>query len=267
MRFLVYKNMQKTKYSKIEVPSLFNAPVDIVIPFHGQYEKVTALLESIYRYTRSNYITITLMDDCSPNETFLTNVSKNIQKRTNLFNAIRGVEQRGFAGASKVAFERTENPYVCLLNSDCLIEDGNWLRALGETLLALKSEGVRMVAPLTNNAVGGHDAQQGERADRSDDHVILTGEEHLSMYCVLCHRELFARCGGFLQEYPYGFYEDVEFAWRMRKYDFKQAVCRSSWVQHEGMATITGLWRKDEKIRTVMEEENHQRCLEDIKRL
>lgn len=249
----------------VEVPSEFHHPVDIIIPFHGQYEKVTSLLESIYRFTRSNYITITLVDDFSPNEDFIGTISRNIKRRTNEFNAIRGVEQRGFAGASKIAFDRTENPYVCLMNSDCLIEDSNWLRALGETLLGLKKEGVRMVAPLTNNAVGGHEAQQGEKSDRDNDHIILEGDAHLSMYCVLCHRELFTRCGGFLQEYPYGYYEDVEFAWRMKKNGFKQAVCRSSWVRHEGMATITGLWRKDEKIRDIMENTNHERCLADIK--
>lgn len=251
----------------LEFPSEFHQPVDVIIPFHGQYEKVTSLLESIYRFTRSNYITITLVDDCSPNEEFLTTISKNIKRRTESFKAVRGVKQRGFAGAAKLAFDRTENPYVCLLNSDCLIEDSNWLRALGETLLVLKGEGVRMVSPMTNNAVGGHDAQQGEKSNRDKEHIILGEEEHLSMYCVLCHRELFSRCGGFLKEYPYGYYEDVEFAWRMRKNGFKQAVCRSSWVHHEGMATITGLWRKEEKIRKVMEEENHQRCLDDIKNM
>lgn len=251
----------------VDFPSEFHYPVDIIIPFHGQYEKVTALLESIYRFTRSNYITVTLIDDFSPNEAFISNVSKNIKKRTTMFNGIRGIKQRGFAGAMKLGFERTENPYVCLMNSDCLVEDGNWLRSLGETLLKLKGEGVKMVAPLTNNAVGGHDAQQGKKIDRSNDHTVLVDEEHLSMYCVLCHRELFSRCGGFLREYPYGGYEDIEFAWRMRSCGFKQAVCRSSWVRHEGMSTISSLWRKDPNIRKVMEEDNRQRCLGHIKSL
>lgn len=252
-------------------PSEFIQAVDIIIPFHGQYEKVTQLIESIYRCTRSNYFTISLVDDFSPNEFFLENLNRNIVKSSNknavsAFQAIRGTKQRGFAGAAKVAFERTSNPYVCVMNSDCLIEDSNWLRALGESLLSLREEGVRMVSPVTNNAVGGHESQQGIRTEKTQDYVILEGEEdHLSMYCFLCHRELFARCGGFLKEYPYGYYEDVEFAWRMRKNGFKQAVARSSWVWHDGMSTINTLWKRDPFIRNIMEEENHQRCVNDIK--
>jgi len=249
-------------------PSEFHHPVDIIIPFHGQYEKVAALLESIYRLTRSNYVTVTLVDDCSPNEDFINTISRNVKKRTENFNAIRGVKHRGFGGAAKVGFDRTENPYVCIMNSDCLVEDGNWLRSLGENLLSLKEQGVRMVSPVTNNIVGGHESQYGKRSELENSHVILEEkDDHLSMYCVLCHRELFARCGGFLQEYPYGYYEDIEFAWRMRKHSFAQAVCRSSWIRHDGMATINGLWRKDPDIRDVMEKNNHDRCLQDIKGL
>lgn len=258
----------------ITAPSDFIHSVDIIVPFHGQYEKVTRLVESIYRCTRSNYFTLTLVDDFSPNETFLGNMHANAKKTAekrriaNNFRAIRGTHHRGFGGAAKVAFERTDNPYVCFLNSDCVIEDTNWLRALGETLLSLKNEGVRMVAPMTNNAVGGHESQQGEKTEMSQDYVLLEGEEeYLTMYCFLCHRELFARCGGFLKEYPYGYYEDVEFARRMRKHSFKQAVCRNSWVRHDGQCTISTLWKRDPKIRTVMEEENHQRCIADIKSL
>lgn len=256
----------------IVTPSEFTHEVDIIVPYHGQYEKVTRLIESIYRCTRSNYFTLTVVDDYSPNESFLMNMHHNIKRSAESrniesnFRAIRGTKQRGFAGAVKLAFDRTENPYVCVINSDCVIEDANWLRSMGETLLSMKGENVRMVAPLTNNSVGGHEAQQGDRTDRNDECVILDGEEdHLTMYCFLCHRELFARCGGFLKEYPYGYYEDVEFAWRMRKNGFKQAVSRSSWVRHEGMSTINNLWRKKPSVRKIMEEENHQRCINDIK--
>lgn len=252
--------------------SEFHYEVDIIIPYHGQYEKVTKLVESIYRLTRSNYFNICVVDDFSPNEMFIEQMRRNIDKTAqrrhvrNNFKAIRGTKQRGFAGAAKLGLEHTESPYVCFINSDCIIEDSNWLRSMGETLLSLRSENVRMVAPITNNPVGGHASQQGEKVDMTAEYVVLDEEEaHLSMYCFLCHRELFERCGGFLREYPYGFYEDVEFAWRMRRNGFKQAVCRNSWIHHEGMATVRSIWRKDPEIRRVMEEKNRQRCLDDLK--
>jgi GT2 family glycosyltransferase len=78
---------------------------------------------------------------------------------------------------------------------------------------------------------------------------------------------LFSRVGGFLKNYPYGYYEDEEFAARLRKYGYKQAVCRSSWVHHEGACTIRSIWRANPNLRKVMEEENRDRCIEDMKKL
>ncbi len=267
------KSSEIQKARPISLPSTFTANVDIIIPYHGQYELMTSLVQSIFRVTRSNYYEICVVDDGSPNaaffETLNHNANKNAERRktTSNFKAIRLPEQVGFAGALKAGFEATQNPYVCFINSDCLIEDSNWLRAMGECLLSLKDQGVRMVAPVTNNPVDGHPAQQGDRFKRDPEPVVLDSDEFLTMYCFMCHRELFSRCGGFLKEYPYGYFEDQEFAARMNKHGFKQAVCRSSWVHHEGMATIVPLWRSTPQAREVMEVKNRERCIDDMKSL
>ena len=249
--------------------STFNAQVDLIVPYHGQYAKVTDLLESIFRLTRSNYYTVCLVDDCSPNLLYLESVQKNIVKSGRgraTFRAIRCEEQKGFAGACKMGYDATESPYVCFINSDCLIEDANWLRSLGESLLKLKSEDVRMVSAMTNNSVGGDPSQQGEKDFRTKDDVILPDNSYLSLFCFLCHRELFPRCGGFLKPYPLCGYEDQEFAARMRHHGFKQAVCRSSWVYHEGEATLKNLLRNNPDNVAQMEK-NQQRCIEDMRKL
>ena len=253
--------------------SEFIAPVDIIIPFHGQYDKVIRLIESVYQNTRTNYIQIYLIDDCSPNEQFINIITKNISKsssRRNLennFHAIRCPERYGFAGAARRAFEDGESPYVCFLNSDCVIEDPLWLQNMGEALLNHKDKGVRMVSPVTNNSVGGDPAQEGSKQEKKNEIIILEGDSHLSMYCFLCHRQLFDRCGGFLKEYPYGYFEDEEFAARMRAHGFKQAVCKNSWVFHHGMSTIKSVWIAEPEARDVMEKENRERCIQDIKNL
>jgi GT2 family glycosyltransferase len=253
--------------------SEFNSQVDIIIPFHGQYDMVIRLLDSIFRLTRSNFYEIYLVDDNSPNADFIQNIQQNAIKNAdrlrqrNVVNTFRCESRKGFAGACKIGWEHSESPYVCFINSDCEIVDSSWLRNMGESLLELKEQGVRMVAPMTDNPVNGDPAQKGDKFSRSEEDVILGNDSHLSMYCFLCHRELFNRCGGFLKEYPYGYYEDEEFAARMRKNGFKQAVCRSSWVHHDGEATIREVWRENPEIRRIMEEENRQRCIEDIKKL
>lgn len=257
----------------IAIDSNFTSPVSIIIPYHSKYELLMELLSSIFRFTRSNYYDVCVVDDNSPNVDFFhtlnRNATKNAEKRKSTLNfkAVRLPEQKGFAGALRAGFEATESPYVCFMNSDCRVEDISWLRNMGECLLQLKSQGVRMVSPMTNNSADGHPSQQADKFFRSPDHVVLDTEEYLSLYCFMCHRELFAHCGGFLKEYPFGNFEDQEIAARMQKYGFKQAVCRNSWVYHKGAATIHELQRAHPKLRKVMNEENRQRCIEDLQKL
>lgn len=239
------------------------------MPFHGQYELCTKLVESILRFTRSNYYCLCLVDDASPNSTYLEDVEKNLNRRQTAaveVKCLRCEEQLGFGGAAGVGFAATENPYVVVVNSDCEFEDINWLRAMGESLLSMKEQDVRMVSAKTNNAVGGSPKQEGEKDSRTDIDLILDDDEHLSMYCFMAHRELFSRIGGFLKPYPYGWYEDEEIAYRMKKHKFKQGVSSSSWVKHVGEATIKSLWRKNPTIRTAMDE-NHDRCAKDMQSL
>lgn len=251
--------------------SEFNSQVDIIVPFHGQYQRVTTLIESIFRLTRSNYYTLCLVDDASPNGEFIKTIKLNSEKSAKLRNtrnvvkAIRSPEQLGFGGACEMGYEMTGAPYVCFINSDCKIEDSGWLRSMGETLLNHKDDGVRMVAPMTNNIVGGFEGQKGDRFERDAKPIILSEDDHLSLYCFLCHRELFPRCGGFLKNYPYGGYEDQEFSARMQSHGFKQAVCRKSWVRHEGAATFRELCRRDPSVKKIIDEENRQRCIDDMK--
>lgn len=259
--------------------SNFLSTVDIIIPFHGQYQKVTRLIESILRGTMTNPYTLTLVDDCSPNADYAGHHLSEVKG----LQVVRNSERLGFGGSCFQGFKNTKNPWVCFINSDCVIEDLGWLRAMGESLLSLKGEGVRMVSPLTNNALG-HSYQEmtkeaygalGTEEERAD--LILdvankddegnSDPEYLSMYCFMCHRELFTRCGGFIRDYPYGWYEDMEFAYRMNKRGFKQAVCRSAWVYHEGEATIKELWRKHPETREIMEEKNFDLCQEHLREL
>jgi GT2 family glycosyltransferase len=200
------------------------------------------------------------------------NINRNAQKNSerlrqpNIITTLRTDEQKGYGGACKAGFDLGESPYVCFLNSDCKIEDANWLRSMGETLLDLKLQGVRMVSPVMNNPVHGDPAQKGDKLTKEDP-VIIANDSFLSLPCFLCHRELFKHVGGFLKEYQYGGYEDEEFAARLKKHGFKQAVCRRSYVYHKGESTIRTLWKTNPSTRKIMEEDNRQRCIEDMKSL
>ncbi len=252
----------------ISAPSIFSSAVSIVIPFHGQYELTTKLLESITYFTRSNYYELCLVDDASPNTTYLSVLEKNLNKRqSNIasIKCIQSTEQLGFGGAIQLGFNHTSNPYVVFINSDCLIEGPNWLRGMGESLLNLKSQNVRMVSAKTNNPVNGSEKQRGKKGEEGED-IILDKKESMSLYCFMAHRELFDKLGGFIKNYPIGCYEDEEIAYRMDKYGYRQAVSGKSWVKHEGEMTIRSVLRKNPALQEVIED-NYERCIEDIQKL
>jgi GT2 family glycosyltransferase len=256
-------SIQKTHKASLKRPD-FRSAVDIIIPFHGQYDKVTRLIESIFRYTYSSVYNLCLVDDCSPNIDFVKDLSGTKMTPPLTLQCVRCQEHQGFAGALQKGFDQTKNPWILFLNSDCLVEDVNWLQSLGEAALAMKSDNVRMVAPRTNNPVGGDERQKGEKGKKCEN-IILT-EGHLSMYAFMVHRDLFGKVGGFLKHYPYGGYEDEEFAYRMRHYGFKQGIAGSSWVHHDGGSTIREMCQKNPDLPAEIDK-NFDLCVRDIRSL
>lgn len=248
----------------------FSSVVDIIIPFHGQYQLVINLVNSILMFTRSNYYHLCLVDDCSDNENFLHDVCKEIQEanaRNRLLLSVRKVrcdKQLGWGGACFRGYQASDSPYVCFIHSDCEVTHTGWLKNLGECLLRLKEKNVRLVVPLTNNSVGGCPEQESNLSKEKDQDVIVPLGEFLTLYCFLCHRQLFDYCGGFIKAYPYGWYEEQEFACRMNYYGFQQAICTSSWIKHIGSATINQVWKKNPNIKHIMEEKNRLMCMQDM---
>jgi GT2 family glycosyltransferase len=242
-------------------PSPFaNSAVDIIVPFHGEYNQLVRLVESILLMTRSNPYQICLVDDGSPNEHYY--------KRFVGINKIKTVrldKHQGFGAAVNAGLAETQNPWVILLNSDCEIKHHNWMLEMGNSLLRLKSRNVRMVSARSNNP--GPNAPQFLKSPQPDPKadLILPDNQFLPLYCVMCHRGLFKKIGG-LQEYPIWGYEDEELSHRMRAYGYFQGICGSSWIYHEGECTIKSLLIKDKKIEGIIEA-NRERCLEDIRSL
>jgi len=233
--------------------------VDIIIPFHAKYENVRKLASSLLYKTRSNPIRLTLIDDGSPNPGFLETISQAPRTQT-----IRLDQQKGFGNAVRIGLENTSLPYVCIMHSDCEIYNSSWLEELGASLLTMKQDNVRMVAPRSNNPTSDIEALHAEATDQASEDAIVNVP--LPLYCVLCHRELFNRIGGPLKSYPYTWYEDEELFWRMKKHGYRQGISGRSWVHHEGHATIQHLWKKDPTIKEVMKE-NRNLCLKDIESL
>jgi len=243
---------------KLKNPPFGRSPVDIIVPFHGQYEKVVKLIESVYR-VRSNPYQLTLVDDGSPNTGFLAQIENLPQLK-----CIRLEKQRGFGAALKAGFDATQQPWVMFMHSDVECEDPLWMIRLGQTLLELKDQNVKMVSARTNHPMC-EDRRFVALKGMTSEHVILQPGESMPLYCAMCHRDLFKHIGGFVKEYPIAMYEDQELSHRMAAFGFKQAISGTSWVQHHGNATISEVARANPVAAREMER-NYDRCLADMKK-
>lgn len=244
--------------------------VDLIVPYHGQYDHVGKLIETLWNTTSNIYYNLVLVDDGSPNSDFADKIEG--MKVPSVF-VVRHSERKGFGAAINSGIRESKSPWVVVLNSDVEFEVGNWLVALGETYQALRDQNVKMVSARYCNAPPGDHRVIGNKGVETSDVVIeadgigdiLDGEAYLPLVCVLAHRELFSRVGMF-KEYPLGWYEDLEFACRLHRHGFRQAISGRSWVRHEGGATVNTLCEKEKKTRKIFES-NFERCCLDIENL
>lgn len=235
---------------KIQNDIFHMADVEIIIPFHGEQTRVTKLLEGVFRTVFTNRYLITLVDDCSPNASFIEKIKSAKIPGTRCF---RLSEHKGFGAAVNHALNnpwKFDNkpskkiPYVCIMQSDCCPEDNQWLSELGSTLERLKSDGIKMVSPMTNNPMSNLNILCAKKGQKREDQILTDG--FLPMYCTLCNRELFSRIGLF-KELPYAGVEVQDFALRMQAKGFKQAVSGNSWIHHDGGGTLNN-FVSDKKV-------------------
>jgi GT2 family glycosyltransferase len=232
---------------------------DILIPYHGQYTMVRELIGSIILYTRNIPYRITLIDDGSDNKQYFATLAQMPH-----FDGVRLDEQKGFGAAVNMGVKLTKRPWIVVLNSDCLIEEVGWLMEMYKAYCALKDQKVGLVSARTDNPPGDHPLLKTPRVPREDIGNLISTQA-LPWCSVLFPRKMFEEVGP-LKEYPYGWYEDEEYFWRMKKHGFKQAVSGRAWVRHHGGATVKELWQHKPETKAIMESNRHQ-CVADLKKM
>lgn len=252
----VYKSKEATVASP---PPFFQSAVDVLVPFHGQYLKVRNLVESIMLNTKTTRFRVTLIDDGSPNQNFVPDIRKQAP-----VEHIRLPNRAGFGAALRAGFEATDLPWVCVVHSDAVVGTMDWLARLGQSLLSLKSQNIRMVHARTDNPGGEFLAlRPSGQGDAAADAV---SSQPLPLVCAMFHRDLFPRIGGFVRPYPTAGYEDIELFHRMKAKGFGQAVCGGCWVRHDAGSTVREVVSKDPSAAADMEA-NYERCLADVRSL
>lgn len=241
--------------------------VDIIIPFHGQYDAVKSSIRGIYMTTSEVPFQVILVDDGSPNPHFLS-MLRDESKKLNIAN-MKFVRQdhSGYGAAINSGLKESEFNHVCLMDSDAVPENSSWLKNLMVTMHS--APGIGMVSARLDVPPQGRSLVAGKKGQKLARKVIrqegiaqmLEGDSYLPLSCVLCDGRMLKSIGG-LSEYPLAMYEDAEVAVRMFRSGKKQAIAGDSFVKHAGGLTINSLATKEENRRIM--EENYERCLEDI---
>lgn len=233
---------KKKTISRVIEKKQFEGDVEIIIPFHGKHSNVSNLLQTIFNSVYSNKYLITLVDDASKNDNYYTQIQKaNIPG----VRILRKDSHGGFGSAVNFAlnnpfkFLKSDKiiPYVVIIHSDVLPSSRDWLSNMGSSLERMKSNGVKMVSPLTDNPVDPIDRLICKEKNPNLEDFVLTEDEFLPMYCTISHRDLFKHVS--IPEFPpHVGLEAKEFASQMKAKDFLQGVCCKSWVHHEGRLTF-----------------------------
>ena len=203
------------------------AQVEIIIPFSGEQSRVTRLIESLFKTVVTNRYLISLVDDGSKNESFIKQIDTAKMAGVRFF---RKDKKEGFGSAVNLVLKKPFKngiDWVCIMNSNLLCENMNWLKNLGESYISLTNQNVGMVSPLTNNANYNNDVLVGKKEEKRSDVVLKEG--FLPFNCILTQREVLNSIGMF-EEGLNEFDQAENYAEKMKQKGFKQAVSGSSWV-------------------------------------
>ena len=252
--------------TKVNRSSFQSKKVDIIIPFHENQGKLSILIKNMVMSIRSNPYRITVVDDGSTDTRFI-NELKNFDKNRPtgtipILQTVRSDIQLGFGGAVKLGLMNTHFPYVLVMHSDCVIESPHFMYEMGKTLIKLKDKNVKLVSARTDNPKTGDPRLKGSMTNPVPD--IILEDNFASLFCFMCQRELFNKIGP-LKEYPYTGYEDEEFYHRMKFYGYKQAICGTAWIKHEGGGTMKKLLLNENVKKEV--DKNRDRCINDLRQL
>ncbi len=253
-------------------PQVNRPAVDIVIPFHDQYETLLQCYSAVMNYTPNQTYKIILVDDCSINKDFLRQFLHMRKKTIGISLKEKaeqnGLKQMGFAASVNAGIAAGTNPLVCVLHSDVIPENVYWLYHLQEALGEGRSKDIKFVSSrLTSPGTCNNYPPEllfKESNDELQESVVAVNKP-LPWTCCLFNRKLFEMVGP-LKEYPLAWYEDIEYYHRMKRSNYKQGVAMKSVVTHLGGKTVNHLIKETATNLSIMEN-NSKTCLEDIKSL
>jgi GT2 family glycosyltransferase len=200
--------------------TLMAARVSIVIPVYGQHQFTFNCLHSILQHTKLEDVQIIVIDDCSPEP------ARDALAQVDGVHWLRNTENLGFIRSCNSAAQHAEGEYLVLLNNDTQVTKG-WLEALLSVFDMREDAGLvgaRLVYPDGRlQEAGGIVWRDGSAWNwgrgQDPDHPYfryLRRVDYCSGACLALRRADWVALGGFDCDYVPAYYEDTDFAFRVR---------------------------------------------------
>lgn len=229
---------------------------DIVLLTWNRPELLIPCVESILRHTDIPCRLI-LVDNASTDPKaveFLENLRGTERVRLEL---VRRAHNDGFSIGINDGLSRTTAPWVCILNNDVLVTEG-WL---GEMIrVAENNPDIGLLNPMSNE-FGAYPPKPGA-VDEAAAHLRNRAGQWTEFwtavgFCMLIPRQILEKVGLLDQKFRFIYFEDADYAMRVRRAGFRCGIAKGSYVYHLGSGTMN---HNPEKLR--MFEENRRLFLQ-----
>ena len=227
----------------IEFPRVERPIVSVVMVTYGRWDWITRAFDALVKHTPPIYEVI-VVDNASPDGT-----GERLAASLTGARLIRNEKNFGFGAGVNIGASHSAGRFLCILNSDALVQPG-WLEPTLELLErdasvasvvprylsldgTLQEAGALVSGDGTTVALGaGEDPEAFEyRFPREVDYGTAA--------CMLVRRSAFVEVGGFDPAYPMGYCEDVDFGFRLQEKGLRTVYEPRSRVAHAGGASST----------------------------
>lgn len=176
---------------------------DIIIPAFNNLQYSKECVKSIFKTTDYRMFRIIFVDDYSTDETLEWALATS--SMSELFKVVHNNENVGYVqsvlNGTEYAFENSNNyPYIFVLNNDIIIND-KWVDGALELF-----ESDKMIS-----AIGAYGKKE------------VSGKmiEFISGSRLIVKKSVIERIGFYDSNFKFGYWEDVEFSYRMQNYGYK----------------------------------------------
>ncbi|MEM9175222.1 MAG: glycosyltransferase, partial [Myxococcota bacterium] len=220
--------------------------VSVVVLTYNQLEFTQACLHSLESFTDYPDWELIIVDNASADGTpeFLEAFARERAHVTVILND----ENRGFAGGNNVGAEAATGDVLVFLNNDTFVTRG-WLPDLVAHLT--EDPEIGLVGPVTNNI--GNEARLDVHYEDMDQMAHLAAERALThrhqrfefraaaFFCVAVPAALWREIGGLDEGFELGFFEDDDYANRVRQAGYRVMCAEDTFVHHHLSASFNAL--------------------------